>query len=107
MDAGAQAERTALGWQRTGIGTMAVGALLVRWHASQHVLPLWPGMLLIAIAGLGVLVLVPQRYRGVLRTVRAGHTPLSRGMVPGVTLLQVLVTIAIAIAIGAGIGTEF
>jgi uncharacterized membrane protein YidH (DUF202 family) len=100
--AGTQAERTALGWQRTGIGTMAVGALLVRWHVSQHVLPLWPGALIIAIAGLGVLVLVPQRYRRVLRTVRAGHTPLSRGMVPGMTLLLVLVNIGI----GVGIGTD-
>ena len=102
MDAGAQAERTALGWQRTGIGTMAIGALLVRWHVSQHVLPLWPGVLLIAIAGLGVLVLVPQRYRRVLRTIRAGDTPLSRGMVPGMTLLLVLVNIGI----GAGIATQ-
>ena len=101
MDVGAQAERTALAWQRTGIGAMAVGALLVSWHVSQHVLPLWPGLMLIVIAGLGVLVLVPQRYRQVLRTVRAGNTPLPRGMVPAATLLLVLVSLGISVGIGA------
>ena len=36
-DAGTQvAERTALAWQRTGIGTMAVGALLTHAHIHEH-----------------------------------------------------------------------
>ena len=52
LDAGAQAERTALAWQRTGIGAVAVGALLVHGHVNQHVLPLWPGLLLATVAGL-------------------------------------------------------
>jgi len=94
-DVGAQAERTALAWQRTGIGAMAVGALLMRGHVHQHLLPPWPGLLLTVVAGVAVLVLVPQRYRRVLRAVRAGHTPLSRAMVPGATLVLVLVTIGI------------
>lgn len=96
MDVGGQAERTALGWQRTEIGTMAVGALLMRWSLTEH-LPVWPGILLTAAAGLGVLILVPDRYRRVLRTVRAGHTPLSRGMVPSATLLMVLVILAVGV----------
>jgi uncharacterized membrane protein YidH (DUF202 family) len=96
MDVGGQAERTALGWQRTEIGMMAVGALLMRWDVTEH-LPMWPGIVLTATAGLGVLILVPDRYRRVLRTVRAGHTPLSRGMVPSATLLMVLVIL------GAGV----
>jgi uncharacterized membrane protein YidH (DUF202 family) len=94
MDVGGQAERTALGWQRTEIGMMAVGVLLMRWGVTEH-LPVWPGILLTASAGLGVLILVPDRYRRVLRTVRAGHTPLSRGMVPSATLLMVLVILGV------------
>jgi len=74
---------------------MAVGALLMRGHVHQHLLPPWPGLLLTVVAGVAVLVLVPQRYRRVLRAVRAGHTPLSRAMVPGATLVLVLVTIGI------------
>ena len=103
MDVGAQAEHTALAWQRTAIGAMAVGALLVRWYVKQHLLLPWPGPLLAGAAGLAVLVLVPQRYRGVLRTVRAGHTPLSRGMVPGATLLLVLVILGIGAEIAADV----
>ncbi len=95
LDVGAQAERTALAWQRTGIGAIAVGALLMHEHVQQHLLPPWPGLLLTVVAGIAVAVLVPQRYRRVLRDVRAGHTPLSRTMVPGATLVLVVVTIGI------------
>jgi uncharacterized membrane protein YidH (DUF202 family) len=100
MDVGAQAERTALAWQRTGIGVMAAGALLMRWNVEQHV-PAWPGVLLTVVAGLAILVLVPHRYHRILRTVRAGHTPLSRGMVPGAMLLVMVLALGIAAGIGA------
>ncbi len=95
VDVGAQAERTALAWQRTGIGAIAIGALSMREHLYQHVVPPWPGVLFTVVAGFGVVVLVPQRYRRVVGNVRAGTTPLSRRMVPGVTLVLVLFTIAI------------
>lgn len=101
MDVGAQAERTALAWQRTGIAAMAVGALLVRWHTYQHLLPPWPGPLLAAAGGLTALVLVPRRYHRVLRTVRAGHTPRSRAMIPAAALLLLVVTLGIGAEIGA------
>lgn len=101
LDVGAQAERTMLAWQRTGIGAMAVGVLLMRGHVAQHQLPPWPGLLLAVVAGFAVLVLVPQRYRRVLQMVRAGETPLSRGMVPGAALLLVLVTLGIGFEVGA------
>lgn len=96
IDVGGQAERTALSWQRTEIGMMAVGALLMRWGVIEH-LPVWPGILLTANAGLGVLILVPDRYRRVLRSVRIGRTPLSRGMVPSATLLMVLVILGVGV----------
>lgn len=95
IDIGAQAERTALAWQRTGIGMMAVGALLVRWAVHEHV-SVWPGILLTVAAGIGVLVLVPERYHRILRTVGSGETPLSRATVPVVTFLVTIVILGVA-----------
>lgn len=102
IDVGAQAERTALAWQRTGIGMMAIGALLLRWTVVEH-LPVWPGIVLTAFAGLGVLVLVPDRYHRMLQVVRAGHTPLSRAMVPAATLLMVGVILGVAAELAADV----
>ena len=96
IDVGAQAERTALAWQRTGIGIMAVGALLVRWGVSEH-LPVWPGVLLTVLGGVTVAFLVPGRYRRVLGSLRAGQTPLSRRMVPGTALLITLVIVCVGV----------
>ena len=94
IDVGAQAERTSLAWQRTGIGMMAVGALLVRWSWTEH-LPVWPGTVLAAVGGVAVLFLVPVRYRRVLRAVRAGRTPVSRWMVPAMTILMIVMILGI------------
>lgn len=102
IDAAAQAERTALAWQRTTIATMAVGALLIHAHVNGHVWSAWPGLLLIAAAGFAALVVVPARYRRVLRAIRAGRTPLSRVTVPGTTLLLVLVTLGACAELLAG-----
>ena len=96
MDVGAQAERTALAWQRTGIGVIAVGALLVRWEVTAR-MAVWPGVLLTAAAALAVLILLPVRYRRVLRTVQAGHTPLSSAMVPATAALLVVVILAVGV----------
>ncbi|TPG31862.1 DUF202 domain-containing protein [Mycolicibacterium hodleri] len=97
IDVGAQAERTALAWQRTGIGAMAVGVLLLRGQLHHNLLSPWPGLLLAVSAVIGVLVCVPQRYRRVLRNVRAGRTPLSSAMVPGTTLVLALTVIGICV----------
>ncbi|WP_293239774.1 DUF202 domain-containing protein [Mycolicibacterium sp.] len=102
LDVGAQAERTALAWQRTGIGAIAVGILLMRGHAHDHLFSLWPGLLLAVGAGLAISILVPQRYRRMLRTVQSGRTPLSRGMVPGATLVLVVATVAIGVELLRG-----
>jgi uncharacterized membrane protein YidH (DUF202 family) len=100
LDVGAQAERTILAWQRTGIGAMAVGALLVHGHVDQHLLPPWPGLFLTAAAAFAVLILVPRRYRRIVRTVRAGRTPLSGVLVPGVTILLVLLIVGVGVGYG-------
>ena len=97
MDAGAQAERTALAWQRTGIGAMAIGVLMLRGHVHQPSLSWWPGLVLTIGAGIAVMVFVPQRYRRVLSNLRAQRTPVSRALVPGTTLVLALVVIGICV----------
>jgi uncharacterized membrane protein YidH (DUF202 family) len=68
FDEGAQAERTALAWQRTAISTMTVAALLIHARFNGQ---FWSGLVLAGTAASAVLVLVPCRYRCVLRAVRA------------------------------------
>ncbi len=102
LDATAVAERTALAWQRTLIGLLAVGALAVRWSVVQR-FPLWPAIGLTTIAALASLVVVRQRYRRVRDTVLAGQTPLSRYFVPGATVIMV----ALVFGVGAGVGWEY
>lgn len=88
-DPGAQAERTALAWQRTGLSVAAVGLLLVHTRPAGHVLAPWPGVLLIAVGGALAAVVAPLRYRHIERVVRSGGGPASSGTVP-VTALVVL-----------------
>ncbi|GAY18404.1 DUF202 domain-containing protein [Mycobacterium sp. shizuoka-1] len=102
LDAQGVAERTALAWQRTVIGVLAVGALVVRWSITER-FPPWPGVALTAVAALAALVLVRQRYQRVRDTVGAGQTPLSRYLVPGATLFMVVVVVGI----GAGMLLEY
>ncbi|WP_445170181.1 DUF202 domain-containing protein [Mycolicibacterium sp. Dal123E01] len=102
LDAAGVAERTALAWQRTIIGVLAVGALVVRWSITER-FPPWPGILLTTLAALGTLLLVRQRYRRVRDTVTAGQTPLSRYVVPGATAFMVVVVVGV----GTGILLEY
>ncbi|MCB1291496.1 MAG: DUF202 domain-containing protein [Mycobacterium sp.] len=101
IDAAGPAERTALAWQRTSLGVIAVGVLAARWCALQH-FPVWPGIVLAAFGGVTGLFLVRQRYLRVMTTVRAGQTPLSRYLVPGTALFMVL----IVAVVGVGVGIE-
>ncbi len=102
LDAQAVAERTALAWQRTFIGALAVGALVVRWSFTQH-FPPWPGIIVTALAALASLVLVRWRYQRVRDAVRDGQTPLSRYLVPGATVFMVIVIVGV----GAGALAEY
>lgn len=96
LDAQGVAERTALAWQRTIIGMLAIGALVVRWSITER-FPLWPGVALTAVTALAALVLVRQRYRRVRDTVGAGQTPLSRYLIPGATLFLIVVVVGIGL----------
>lgn len=98
FDGGAQAERTTLSWQRTGIGALAIGALLCRWHIAAGRSP-WLPVLLVAVAGLAVLTLVPARYRTIMRDVRSGRSPLPRVAVPAAALSAAAVVIGVAIEV--------
>ena len=95
-DRGAQAERTALAWQRTGLSAAAVGLLLVHTHPPGHVLPPWPGLLLLVVGGAVAAVVAPIRYRHIERCVRSGGGPLSTGTVPGTALLVLVSIIGVA-----------
>lgn len=90
FDPGAQAERTALAWQRTGLSTAAVGLLLVHAHPVGHLLPPWPGLLLVTAGAVLAAVVSPVRYLRIDRTVRAGGGPSSSGTVPAITLVVLL-----------------
>lgn len=92
-DPGAQSERTALAWQRTGLSAAAVGLLAVHAHPAGHLLPPWPGLFLLAAGGVLAAVVAPVRYRHIERVVRAGGGPLSTASVPATAAL-VLATVA-------------
>jgi uncharacterized membrane protein YidH (DUF202 family) len=74
---GAQAERTALSWQRTGLAMTAAGAVLVHVHLISGVLPVWPGLLMMAAGVLAAAVVAPVRYALVRLAIDAGRTPRS------------------------------
>lgn len=102
FDVGAQAERTALAWQRTALGLVAVAALTVRWSVTEN-FPVFPGIGLAVAGGLAGLVVVRQRYLRVLRTVETGHTPTSRYLIGATTVFMVAVVVGIAV----GVAVEF
>ncbi len=94
LDAGAQAERTALAWQRTGLSALGVGALLV--HAESGTDPI-PGVLLMAAGVLTAAVLAPLRYRRVLYSLRSQRSPVAPRTTAALAML-VCVVVAVAAA---------
>lgn len=101
-DAGAQAERTALSWQRTGLGALAVGALMIHTDPTHYPLSPWPGVLLMAVGAVCAAVLAPLRYQRVLRAVRAGNPPVSTLTIPALSAVLVIVTIGAGSALLLG-----
>jgi putative membrane protein len=95
-----QPERTALAWQRTGLGVLAVAGLLAH-RAVEEERPL---LLLLAGAGalLGLVVLgalAPVRSRVIRRGVAAGTGAAAPRLVAGVTATVLLVAAAAAVAV--------
>ena len=95
-----QLERTALAWQRTGLGVIAVAGLVAH-GAVEHENPvLLAAAGVAALLGLGVLGgLAPVRYRQVRRRRTAGTAMSAPGLVTAVTATVVLVAVAAATAV--------
>ncbi len=77
LDPGAQAERTALAWQRTGLGLIGVGAVLLH-VGGLRLLSLTAGLLDIAMGVVLGAAVAPMRYRRALLAVGADSSPLAR-----------------------------
>jgi putative membrane protein len=95
-----QPERTALAWQRTGLGVLAVAGLLAHDAVRQGD----PVRLVVAgvaaLLGLGVLGgLAPLRYRDVRRRVASGTVAAAPRLVACVTATVVLVAAVAAVAV--------
>jgi putative membrane protein len=98
-----QPERTALAWQRTGLGIMAIAGLLGHHAVRQG----HPALLAVAggaaLLGLGVLGgLAPVRYRAVRRTLAShgtGHPA------PGLLAAAVAAVVLAGLAALAGVLT--
>jgi putative membrane protein len=95
-----QPERTALSWQRTGLGVMAVAGLLGH-HAIEEERPV-----LLVLAGaaalLGLLVLgglAPVRYRDVRRRVAGGTGAAAPRLVAAATAAVLLVGAVAAVVV--------
>ena len=94
-----QPERTALAWQRTGLGVLAVAGLLGHAALQRRAAVVLVLAGFVALLGLGVLgALAPARYRQVRRRVTAGTGVAARGRATAVTAPAVL-TAAAAVAV--------
>lgn len=90
---GAQAERTALSWQRTGLAAVAVGALTARTVAPVA------GLVLLAAGVLAAAVVAPLRYTRIRRATASGVSPAA----PLTLRATALLTLAVLVATGAGL----
>jgi uncharacterized membrane protein YidH (DUF202 family) len=93
-DAGLQAERTYLAWQRTGLSFAAVGALLV--HAAggvKHPLSDVPGLIGLAV-GAVVLLRGLLRYRLAVEAARGQRSTAAGAAVGGIALAATVLSVA-------------
>jgi putative membrane protein len=95
-----QPERTALAWQRTGLGVLAVAGLIGHRAVEEE----QPVLLVLAGVGalLGLLVLgalAPVRYRDVRRRVATGNGAAAPRLIAGVTATVLLVAAVAAVAV--------
>ena len=98
-----QPERTALAWQRTGLGVLAVAGLIGHGAVRAQAPVALVAAGLAALLGLAVLGgLLTVRYRQVRRRVAAGTPVSAPAMAVGVTAAVVLTAGAAAVAVVAG-----
>jgi hypothetical protein len=95
---GTQPARTALAWQRTGLGMLLVAGLLLRGAAAHEALLLVVPAGVVAVAALVVLgVLGPRRGRAGEVAVRTGgdaRSPGAAALVTGLVVLTALCALA-------------
>lgn len=95
-----QPERTALAWQRTGLGVLAVAGLVGHRAVEQRNPVLLVAGGIAALLGLGVLGgLAPLRYRQVRRRVAGDTAAAAPRLVLAVTVTVVLADVAAAVAV--------
>ena len=95
-----QPERTALSWQRTGFGVLAVAFLLARIGMQSASRLMLAAACVVALLGLAVLgALAPLRYRQVRRSVAAGSAMSAPGMMVAVTVTVVVTGAAATVAV--------
>ena len=95
-----QPERTALAWQRTGLGVLAVAGLLGHRAVDDEapvLLVLAGAAALLALVVLGALA--PARYRDVRRRVAAGTGAAAPRSVTWVTGIVLVVGVVAAVAV--------
>jgi putative membrane protein len=95
-----QPERTALAWQRTGLGVLAIAGLIAHGAVERQ------DRVLLVVAGAGALLglgvlggLAPVRYRQVRRRRTAGAAMAAPRMMTTVTAAVALVALAAAAAV--------
>lgn len=92
LDTGAQAERTALAWQRTGLTLLGLGALTLHGHDSRLSLTSLVSGVLAVLTGVALAAVVaPLRYRAIVQAVVAERVAVARFMCPAVTVVALTV----------------
>jgi putative membrane protein len=98
-----QPERTALAWRRTGLGMLAVAALLVHAAMRKESPVLLGAAYVVALLGLGTLGgLATVRYRRLRRSLDTGTAVSAPGMAASGTAAAVLTAAAAAVGVVAG-----
>lgn len=99
LDPGAQAERTALAWQRTGLALLGVGAVLLRAGGVTRPLSVVVGLLDVATGAVLGAVVAPARYRRTLLRVGQTQSPLARRSCWAVTGCAIATSLAAAVSL--------
>ena len=98
LSGGAQAERTALAWQRTGLAFLGVGAVLLHVNdGGPTPLSLAVGLLDLATGAVLAAVVAPVRYRLTLLRVGETQSPLARHSCWAVTVCAVATSVTAAV----------